>query len=128
MKNVIASTGMLFASLLVSATVSADCTHDPFRLGWDAARQACDDIASGYVPYRSYYDASKGSYLSLPTPERSCSPSDVIQCKNAMAQYLRGEEGSLCGSLIERNEPIESGPGKTARQVWRSYVLVTCNE
>ncbi len=127
MKNIIATAGILFGSLLVSATVRADCTSNPFRMGWDAANQACDDIASGYVPTYPELIQQESGEGKMPTPERSCSTSDVIRCKNAMAQYLRSGEGRACGRLIRRDEPLENSPGDTAGQVWRNYVVTTCN-
>src|SRR5262249_32962514 len=121
MKNVIASTAVVIASVLVSVGVRADCTRNPFALGWDAARQACDDIASGFLPR-----APRGREGA--SPERPCSSNDVIRCKNAMAQFLRDRQGRECARLIDRDVPVENAPGNTAGQVWRNYVMTTCNQ
>jgi hypothetical protein len=131
MKTGIAKVAMSIASLSVSAAARADCTTNPFQMGWDAANQACEDIAQGWVP--EPWEASAESRIGEPgaTPERTCTSTDVIQCKNAMAQYLRSSAGAGCADLIRRNvtlkDPVTGSPSGTADQTWRNYVTTTCN-
>ena len=121
MKTILANATLLVSGLLVSTVAHADCTSNPFQMGYDAARQACDDIAQMYVPV---YQAPAG-----PTPETTCSLEDVVQCKNAMAQFLRVHPA--CGNLIAQNVPLtdpSTGASRgNAASIWRAYVTTTCN-
>ncbi|MRG97713.1 hypothetical protein [Polyangium spumosum] len=115
----------LLSGLLTSGTASAYCTNNAFQMGWDAANQACTDIAQGYLPmptdrgYRRHMGAE---------PEQTCTWQQVVECKNAMAQYLR--RFRTCSNLIRRNIRVTNASGRTigrAQDVWRTYVNTTCN-
>jgi hypothetical protein len=127
MKTMMASATILITGLLASSSADADCTSNPFKMGWDAASEACTDIANGWVP-----GPPMGERYAEPaeSPERTCSAQDVIRCKNAMAQYLRSHHGSGCANLIKRNVSLSGpsgGTGNRARDTWRNYVTTTCN-
>lgn len=127
MKSIIANATILGAGLLVSVVASADCTRDPFRLGWDSADLACNDIARGWIPGPS----ARGERGEGPTPETVCTTNDIVRCKQAMAQYLRDPRGSGCASLIRRNvrlrSPFSETETETASQVWARWVDLSCN-
>lgn len=136
MKLVIASLGALFVGLFASTTLHAStCTHNSFRMGWDAAKQACDDIITGWIPMpveRGVHGYAPGisMHAPIPEPEVTCSLTQVVKCKNAMAQYLRSDEGQACGSLIRENARLSaraSGSADQAYSIWRGYVTTTCN-
>ncbi|MDC0742150.1 hypothetical protein [Polyangium mundeleinium] len=122
---------LLIAGLFTSAAADAACTSNPFRMGWDAAKQACEDIAQGYTPMPwGYRRSASGDFIPIPEPERTCSWQDVVECKNAAAQYLRRFQNHGCARLIRRNERLTSSRGTpigTAQGVWRTYVNTTCN-
>ncbi|MDI1448685.1 hypothetical protein [Polyangium sp. 6x1] len=122
---------LLIAGLFTSAVADAACTTNPFKMGWDAANQACEDIAQGYTPMPwGYHRDSHGTLIPLPEPERTCTWQQVVECKNAAAQYLRRFQNHGCARLIRRNARLTSAigtPTGTAQQVWRTYVNTTCN-
>ena len=113
------------AGMCVALVARADCTHNAFALGRDAAKQACDDIAGRHYP-GPIYEAP--IYEEGATPERTCTLEQEIDCKNAMAQYTR--EHPKCGSLIRRNVPLydlaTGEPRGRAEQTWRTYMARTC--
>jgi len=136
MKLIIASLGALFVGLFASTTLHADtCTNKAFNMGWDAAKQACDDIITGWIPlaierHVSGYAAGLAMHEPIPEPERTCTLAQVVECKNAMAQYLRSNEGQACGNLVRENAKLSaraSGSSDQAYTVWRGYVTNTCN-
>jgi hypothetical protein len=119
MKSHLAVVALLAGGLLVTTHSRADCTWDPAAMGRDAAVMACLDIVNGWVP-RAFASSSL---------ETSCSTNDVIDCKNAMALYLR-RENQACRDLINRNVPLVDSRGNfmgTAFSTWASYVTRTCN-
>lgn len=124
--NRIITLGMpLLAVLSTAAVVRADCTTNAFRLGRDAAKQACDDIVGGYYPAPSYQAPVISGEA---TPERTCTLEDEVDCKNAMSQYTR--EHPACGDLIARNIPLYdqySGEARgSAGETWRTYMRRSC--
>ncbi|MDI1478327.1 hypothetical protein [Polyangium sp. y55x31] len=122
---------LLIAGLFTSAAADAACTRNPFQMGWDAANQACQDIAQGYTPMPwGHRRGMHGEFIPLPEPERTCTWQDVVECKNAAAQYLRRFQNHGCARLIRRNAQLTSALGRpigSAQQVWRTYVNTTCN-
>lgn len=125
MKITMTAIAMIFGILTTAAIAEAECTRNPFQMGWDAAKFACDDISSNYVPL----PYSSRTIAGHATPERTCSVEDVVRCKNAMAQYLRRHHA--CSSLIRRDVRLYDAYGNstgTAQDVWRTYVLTTCNQ
>jgi len=131
MKVKMMSVAVLGAGMFASAAADAACTTDPFQMGADAAEQACEDIAQGYVPPPP--PPGGGVILpehALPEPEWVCRWQDVATCKNAMAQYLRDPENYDCANYIREDIPLTTAsgaPAGTANEVWRTYVNTTCN-
>ncbi|MDI1429914.1 hypothetical protein [Polyangium sorediatum] len=131
MKSIWMGAALLIAGLFTSAAADAACTSNPFRMGWDAANQACEDIAQGYTPMPwGHRRLSSGEIVPIPEPERTCSWQAVVECKNAGAQYLRRFQNHRCAQLIRRDVRLTSSRGTpigTAQQVWRTYLNTTCN-
>lgn len=116
------------AVLSVSSAAHAFCTTNPGQMGWDAAKNACEDILNGYVPDpwgRAQKDFSGELVFE---PEKVCSIRQVVTCKNAMSQYAR--RYPACGHLIATRAEVVSPDGTvlgTADDIWRTYVFQTCN-
>ncbi len=117
MKAIILGMALIASSALVSGQAQAACTHNAFRLGYDAAELACMEIVNGYAPA-----------FHAPERERTCSYDQVIVCKNAMAQYRREHHG--CDHLIDHNTTVYDADGHpigNARDIWFRWMSTTCN-